>query len=88
MANTVYDNFSTHVFEKFEKNITERIFLLIEDDRELQKEYLDLVASKGRATVNRWLGRKIKDHYGLQSQEPIKDTPKAKQIQGYTKLRK
>ena len=88
MANTVYDNFSAHVFEKFEKNITERVFLLIEDDRELQKEYLDLVALKGRATVNRWLGKKIKDHYKLRSIKPIEGTPDAIQIQGHTMLKK
>ncbi len=88
MNNTTYDSFSSHVFEEFEKHITDKVFKMIEEDRNLQKEYLDLVALKGRATVNRWLGKKIKDHYKLRSIKPIEGTPDAIQIQGHTMLKK
>ena len=91
MESPTYASFSKKVFEKFEENITEKVFKLILEDPELQKDYLDLIASKGqrgRLTVNSWLGKQIETRYKLKSAKQSEKSPKTTQLQGYTKLQK
>ena len=91
MVSPTYASFSNHVFSKFEEDITDKIFKMIWEDRELQKEYLDLIASKGprgRHTVNSWLGRQILDRYGLQSDGRSDSVLESHQIQSHSKLKK
>jgi hypothetical protein len=51
------------------KTITDEVFLLIQNDRGFMQEYLELVESKGHATVNRQIGRMIAQKYGLTSED-------------------
>ena len=41
------NDFLKLVFDKYESQITDSIFCFIENDRDLMKAYLDLVAEKG-----------------------------------------
>jgi hypothetical protein len=47
--------------------ITDRVFLIIQRDRDLMQEYLLAVQSEGRDTVNRSIGKEVKAHYKLEN---------------------
>lgn len=53
------------VVSKKNKSITDEIFLLIQNDKELMQKYLLLVNEKGTATVNRQIGKMIMNRYNL-----------------------
>jgi hypothetical protein len=60
--------FAEKVLSEYCKRITDEVFLLIAADRELMQEYLRLVESSGLDTVNRWIGRKVKERFGLENE--------------------
>ena len=80
------DKFLNKVFEKYFENITDKIFQFIQSDTELMQDYLKLVESKGRDTVNRNLGKKIKEKLRLDAGKSG-NTPKGTLIQSYTELK-
>jgi hypothetical protein len=47
------------------KSITDEVFLLIQQDRELMKDYLRLVETKGLDVVNRHIGKMVMQKYTL-----------------------
>ena len=57
--------FATEAISVLNKKITDEVFLLIQSDRELMRQYLDLVANNGVATTNRLIGKTVKNRYGL-----------------------
>ncbi|MBP5371827.1 MAG: hypothetical protein J6Y55_07915 [Bacteroidales bacterium] len=80
------DKFLNKVFEKYFENITDKIFQFIQSDTELMQDYLKLVESKGRDTVNRNLGKKIKEKLGLDAGKSG-NVPQGTLIQSYTELK-
>lgn len=82
---TKLDNFFDKVFDEFNRDITDRIFLMIQNDSDLMADYLKLVSDSevGKDTLNRKLGEKIKDEYNLDDREENKN-PYSTLIKSYT----
>ena len=51
------------------KKITDEVFLLIQNDHELMKDYLELVHTHGTKTLNSQIGRQVAHKYGLNKTE-------------------
>lgn len=80
------NDFLKLVFDKYESQITDSIFCFIENDRDLMKAYLDLVAEKGDLqNVNFQISKAIGTRYNVpcKSESERMDSPKSKLIQGY-----
>ena len=59
-------DFCDKLFTAFEKQITDNIFCFIQNDKELMKDYLDLVAKQGNlGVVNSQIAQKIAQRYGM-----------------------
>lgn len=73
------NDFLSTLFDKFRANsdITDRIFLLIQEDRELMIRYLDLVQEKGRHTLNKQIGKAIKKEFNLTDGPTRNNQPKS-----------
>lgn len=83
------DGFVSELFEKFEAQITDQVFCFIENDRELMKAYLDLVAEKGDLrSVNSQIAQRVATRYGLEDSGERCIEPNSFLIQSYTMLEK
>lgn len=77
------DHFIDKVINKFADQITDRVFLMIQNDRELMQEYLNLVASGTNPHIlNCKLGKQIKAKYNLKNVGRCKE-PKSTLIRSY-----
>jgi len=47
--------FAKKIIEEFRKDITDNIFLYIENNKDLMDEYLDAISESDRKTVNSWV---------------------------------
>jgi hypothetical protein len=82
------NEFLNRLFEKFESQITDNIFCFIQNDREIIKAYLDLVAENGNLQyVNSHIAQEITKRYGLESTPNQNENPNSSLIQSYTELR-
>lgn len=65
--------------------ITDEVFLIIQNDRELMHAYLRAVESQhgGLNTVNQTIGRLVKDRYALTNAESRQDNPSSTLIQSH-----
>lgn len=61
---TVVKSLLDAVKSRIEKDQTDVAFLIIENDRELMKQYLDAVASHGLHDLNRSIGKEIGSRRG------------------------
>jgi len=60
------DEFCRKVLNKFSDSVTDQVFLMIQNDRELIKDYLALIAGGGQPhTINGELGKTIKSVFNL-----------------------
>ena len=79
-------DFCDKLFTTFDEQITDTIFCFIQNDKELMKNYLDLVAKQGNlGVVNRYIGKRIAERYNLQSKD-LKGVPTSNLIQTYSEL--
>jgi len=82
MPNAVID-FADKVISQKNKSITDEIFLLIQNDRDLMQEYLHLVGEHKLNAVNTQIGKRIKERYGLtdadRNKEPLSTLIKSHQ---------
>ena len=77
-------DFAEKVFDRFTDEITDMVFLMIETDRELMADYLDLIHENGRHKVNPYLGKKIKERFDLTIKPGVReDEPDSVLIQSY-----
>ena len=83
---TSLTKFNTKVLDKFSKTITDNVFLMIQNDRELMKEYLDLVQDKTLIVVNQNLGKAIKERFVLVKYPERQKKPKSTLIQSHQKF--
>lgn len=65
------------------KRITNEIFLIIQKDRKLMKEYLRAVEKDGLDFVNQTIGRKVKEAYNLTNLNDREDNPSCTLIQSH-----
>jgi hypothetical protein len=67
MKNDNFEKFKIKVLKRFSKEITDQVFLMIENDRGLFQEYLRLVSELTLDTVNQTIGRFVKERYKLKN---------------------
>ena len=72
--------------DKMNKRITNEIFMIIQNDRELMHEYLRAVESDGLDTVNQTIGKKVKAAYQLTNINDREDNPSCTLIQSHQKF--
>ena len=78
--------FINDVLSKYDEQLTDSIFCFIQNDRELMKKYLDIVADKGSLQdVNMQIGREIARRYKLKGQTKNNE-PKSVLISSYSLL--
>lgn len=78
------EEFAQKVTDKFNEELTDLVFQYIESNAELMDDYLKLVSERNLDTVNKALGRKIKEKFGVDNLDR-NNKPKSKLIQSYTK---
>ena len=71
----------------FNKQITDSIFLIIQNDRELMHDYLRTVNELGHASVNRVIGRFVKDRYNLVNSDYREKEPECTLISSYQEFK-
>ncbi len=71
---------------KMNKQITNEIFLIIQNDRELMHEYLRAVEESGLDTVNQTIGKEVKSFYQLFNIDDREDNPDCTLIQSHQKF--
>lgn len=55
------------VLDRFAKEITDQVFLMIQDDRELMQKYLAAVSEHDLGSVNRAIGKAVKARFQLEN---------------------
>lgn len=70
---------------RMNQKMTDKIFLIIENDRDLMREYLMTAkeSSGGFDTVNQMIGKKVKDFYEFENGDE-ENYPVSKLIKTYT----
>jgi hypothetical protein len=68
------NQFTKKAIDKFTIDITDKIFLLIQNDQELMQDYLNLLSDNKRNVINSSIAKAIKDKFNLdnigESQKP------------------
>lgn len=83
------NDFLNMMFERFERQITDSIFCFVQNDKELMKAYLNLVAKNGNLQyVNSHIAQEIAKRYGLECNQNQVENPDSNLIQSYSELRK
>jgi hypothetical protein len=75
--------FTEKTLSRFSKSITDEVFLLIQNDKELMYEYLKLVETHGLATVNQQIGKAVKRRFDLSSDSQREFSPQSTLIQSH-----
>lgn len=71
---------------RMNKRITNEIFLMIQNDRDLMKEYLRAVQDSGLDVVNQTIGKRVKTSYNLVNVNDREDNPSCTLIQTHQKF--
>lgn len=71
---------------RMNKKITNEIFLIIQNDRELMKEYLRAIENSKLDTVNQTIGKEVKKAYNLININDREDNPSCTLIQSHQKF--
>ena len=72
--------------DQMNKKITNEIFMIIQHDRELMREYLRAVEADGLDTVNQTIGKAVKTAYQLTNINDREDNPDCTLIQSHQKF--
>jgi len=76
-------DFVNEVISKKNKSITDEVFLLIQNDKELMQKYLELINEKGIKAVNSHIGKAVVRKYNLTADEVRNYDPKSTLISSY-----
>jgi len=71
---------------KMNKQITNEIFMIIQNNRELMYEYLRAVEANGLDSVNQIIGREVKTAYQLTNIDDREDDPSCTLVQSHQKF--
>ncbi len=77
------DQFTELVFNKFNSQITDEIFLFIENDPDLLKEYQSLLQINQSSVLNSNIAKKIKAKYGFDNKSLKNKKPKSSLIKSF-----
>lgn len=91
-ADSLMNDFIEKVLNRFADDITDKVFLLIQNDPVLMKEYLHLVTAKRKSEIgldklNMEIGKKTKEFFGL-GDNGICRKPNSTIITQYTRHKK
>jgi hypothetical protein len=75
--------FAQKVVEKFSLELTDQLFLYIENDKELMQDYLRVITENGIHKTNKDLGAEFKELFFVDNLEET-DQVKSKLIKTYT----
>jgi hypothetical protein len=78
--------FKEKVIQRFSAEITDRVFLMIQNDRELLKEYINLLGTHPQKTINSSLAKEIKKRYGLDNKDLKNENPHSLLIQSHERF--
>lgn len=79
--------FADEVISDFNKSITDKVFLHIQNNKDLMQKYLHLVAEKGsKKDVNKVIGKHIMQKYGLTHKGIKNDVPESTLILEHTEF--
>lgn len=79
--------FKTKVVDLFCETITDRIFLMIQNDRELMQEYLSIIEKgNSRANINSQIAKEIKKRFNLKNQNEKNIDPKSSLIASHERF--
>lgn len=68
------------------KRITNEIFIIIQNDKDLMHDYLRLVETEGLDRVNQEVGKAVKSAYGLANIDDRENNPACTLIQSHQKF--
>lgn len=77
------DDLAEKAIKKLKESITDEVFLIIQNDKQLMHEYLRLVKEKGLDTVNKRIGKDVKSAFSLTNDDYRNDDPKSTLIQSH-----
>ncbi len=77
---------AAEAISRMNKKITNEIFLIIQNDRELMLAYLRAIENIGLDTVNQTIGREVKSAYGLVNVNDRENDPSRTLIQSHQKF--
>ncbi|MBI5100846.1 MAG: hypothetical protein HZB33_03255 [Nitrospirae bacterium] len=80
------DEIAHEAVRRMNKRITNEIFLIIQNERDLMKEYLRAVEASGLDVVNQTIGKRVKSAYGLANIDDREDNPSCTLIQSHQKF--
>jgi len=79
--------FTDGLLDKISEELTDIVFQYIENDKELLKQYLDLVANTGDLrVVNSNIAKAVRSRFDLKTNGSQKMNPKSKLIQSYSEF--
>ena len=76
-------DFAEKVMQEYSKKITDEVFQMIQNDKELMYEYLKLVESNGLTIVNQQLGKKVKSRFNLDNELTRNEIPRSTLIKSH-----
>ncbi|MCL2800704.1 MAG: hypothetical protein FWD28_02980 [Treponema sp.] len=77
------DEFASKVIAEKNKCITDEIFLMIQNDPVLMREYLRLIEEHKLNPVNMKIGKEIKKAYNLTNEQSRNEKPRSTLIKSY-----
>ncbi len=75
--------FENKVINRFTDTITDRVFLLIQNDRELLQDYLDLLSNHKRNFINSDIAKAIKKRFDLDNKKLKNKQPESYLIKSF-----
>lgn len=82
MANL--NDFKKKVVDEFTTQLTDKVFLMIQNDKELMKEYLSIIEEgSSLAYINSEIAKEIKKRYDLDKLNKKNEMPVSNLIQSY-----
>jgi hypothetical protein len=78
------NDFKKKVVDEFTTHLTDKVFLMIQNDKELMKEYLSVIEEgSSLAYINSEIAKEIKKRYDLDNLDRKNEMPVSNLIQSY-----
>ena len=77
------NEFQNRIIEQFSKTITDKVFLMIQNDRELLSDYLHLLEHNKLNILNSSIAKEVKKRYKLQNRDLKNKNPQSYLIQSF-----
>ncbi len=79
------ESIAEKALEAIVEDITDHVFSMIQDDRDLMQSYIEQVTTDGRDTVNRTIGKYVKNRLNLTNKDERGNDPHSTLISSYEK---